>query len=159
MKSFTDSENRRWDVSLNVTTLKRVRNITDVDLLTVLDKPDLLTELAGDPVRFVDVLYVIVKPQADQLGVSDEQFGSALDGESIEHASNAFLEALVDFFPGARRAMLRRVMDRATQTKAETEQRIHKAIADGTVDKAIDHAIAGVNSTKSLDELESTLSH
>ena len=42
---------------------------------------------------------------------SDEDFGRAMAGDSIEHARNAFLEEYADFFPDPRvRAGLRKVM-------------------------------------------------
>jgi hypothetical protein len=149
MKAFNDTKNRRWDLSLSINTVKRVRNLTDVDLLSILDKPELLSDLASDPVRMVDVFYVIIKPQADALNVNDEQFGESLDGEAIEKATECFLEALVDFFPGARRATLKRVLDRANQFHRNAEAQLTAALADGSIDKAIDDAIGGVTSTKS----------
>jgi hypothetical protein len=156
MKAFNDTKNRRWDLSLSIATVKRVRNLTDVDLLSILDKPELLSDLASDPVQLVDVLYIIVKPQADAINVTDEQFGESLDGESIEKATECFLEALVDFFPGARRATLKRVLDRANQFHQKSEATLTAALADGSIDKAIDDAIGGATSTKSPDELALT---
>ncbi len=75
----------------------------------MVDKPELLNQLAGDPIQFVDILYAVIKPQLDELGIDDVAFGESLDGESVERATEALLEGLVDFFPGARKAMLQRV--------------------------------------------------
>ncbi|HBJ34223.1 MAG TPA: hypothetical protein DDZ51_05545 [Planctomycetaceae bacterium] len=141
MSHFTDTENRRWNLSINVGTVKRVRELTNIDLLAILDRPQMLNDLAGDPVRFVDVLFVIIKPQADSLDVSDEQFGEALDGSAIESATDAFLEALVDFFPGARKATLQKVLSRAKETNAKAEAKLNQALSDGTIDQAITDAL------------------
>lgn len=150
MQSFTDTANRRWDLTLSIATVKRVRNLTGVDILAMLDRPQLLSDLAADPVAFVDVLYVIVKPQADTAGVTDESFGESLDGTSIESATDAFLEALVDFFPGARRATLRRVLAKTMEHKARAEATLKTALDDGTIDRAIDESLtAGETSTSS----------
>ena len=142
MSHFTDTANRRWNLSINVGTVKRVRELTDVDLLAILDRPQMLNDLAGDPVRFVDVLFVVIKPQADSLNVTDEQFGESLDGSSIESATDAFLEALVDFFPGARKATLQKVLRRAKETSEKAEATLNQALADGTIDQAITDALA-----------------
>ena len=142
MSHFTDTANRRWNLAINVGTVKRVRELTDVDLLAILDRPQMLSDLAGDPVRFVDVLFVVVKPQADQMQITDEQFGEALDGSSIEAATDAFLEALVDFFPGARRATLQKVLGRAKEVSAQAEATLTRALTDGTIDQAITDALA-----------------
>src|SRR5690606_34815898 len=113
MSQFTDTANRRWSLSLNVNAIKRVRDLTGVNLLRVLDEPELLSQISADPIQFVDAVCAIVIPQAEELGVTGEQFGEAFDGEVIEAATSAFLEAVVDFFPGARRGTLRKVLDRA----------------------------------------------
>jgi len=141
MSHFTDTANRRWNLSINVGTVKRVRELTDVDLLAILDRPQMLSELAGDAVRFFDVLFVMIKPQADQLQVTDEMFGESLDGAVIESATNAFLEALVDFFPGARKATLQKVLSRAKETNEKAEARLNLALTDGTIDQAISDAL------------------
>lgn len=149
MPNFTDTAGRRWNLALSVGTVKRVRDLAGVDLLAVLDKPQSLIDLAGDPVRFVDVLYVVIKPQADQVGISDESFGESLDGETVEAATDAFLEALVDFFPGARKTTLKRVLDRAKSTARSAEAALTKALDDGTIDQAISEALAGVGTPSS----------
>ena len=143
MPNFQDLQKRRWTVALTISTVKRIRDATGVDLLRVIDEPDLLKQLAADPIQLVDVLWVIVQPQAREQGVSDEQFGESLAGEEIEHATAAFLEALVDFFPGARRGTLRRALDRSNKALADQEKAIQAALDDGTIDKALENVFAG----------------
>ena len=69
---------------------------------------DLLEQLSTDPILLCDVVYVLCKPEADQQNVTDEQFGQAMAGDAIEHATTALLEELVDFFPLARRRVLQK---------------------------------------------------
>ncbi len=47
------------------------------DLIQVVDKPELLNQLAGDPIQFVDILYAVIKPQLDELGIDDVAFGES----------------------------------------------------------------------------------
>jgi len=120
---FKDTVGRYWDLAITVSTVKRVRQLADVDLIKALEG-ELLVELASDPVALVDTLYAICKPQADAAGVSDEQFGEAMAGEAIDAACEAFIEALTRFFsrPGRRealRAMAAKV--EATLALAETK--------------------------------------
>lgn len=111
MKSFKDNAGRSWVVSVNVDTIKRVRALVNVDLLTVLDG-QLIERLAGDPVLLCDVLYAVLKPEADTQGVSDVDFGKALAGDAIEHATAALLEELADFFPQAKRRLLGKALSK-----------------------------------------------
>lgn len=112
MHTFTDHAGRVWTISIHVTAVKRCRALAGVDLYGLVDeKFEGLSKLLGDPCGLVDVLYVLCKDEADRLGVSDEDFGRGLGGDSLERATAAFLEELTDFFPDPRvRAGMRRVM-------------------------------------------------
>ena len=134
MKSFTDNKGRAWEIVVTVATVKRVRGLCKVDLNSIVEldknnKPsaELLERLSSDPVLLVDVLYAICKPQADKLGVSDEDFGEAMAGDAIEHATTALLEEVIDFFPEAKRMVMRKILSasrkfsEAARKKLETE--------------------------------------
>jgi len=103
MKPFNDSTGRTWEVTVNVGAVRRVRDLLGVDLMDVAGG-DLLERLADDPVLLVDVLYVLVKPQADAKGVSDEDFGRGMVGGVLDEAASALMKELLDFFPSAQRA-------------------------------------------------------
>lgn len=120
MRTFKDNAGRTWSLTLNVWTVKKVRDLLGVDLLDLGGesatgssdkKPGLLFRLIADPVLLVDVLYVVCKDQADGASVTDEQFGRAMGGDAIDAATKAFLEELADFTPSPRdRARARKVI-------------------------------------------------
>jgi len=112
MHCFKDTAGRTWTISIHVSAVKRCRAMLGVDLYGLIDaKFQGLGKLLSDPCGLVDVLYVLCKDEADKLGVSDEDFGRGLGGDSLELATTAFLEELTDFFPDPRvRAGLARVM-------------------------------------------------
>ena len=103
MKPFTDSQGRTWSVVINVSAIKRVRDVLGVDLLDVANG-DLLSRLADDPCLLVDVLFVLSKPEADAKGITDEDFGRCMVGGVLDEASAALMKELLDFFPSALRA-------------------------------------------------------
>jgi hypothetical protein len=113
MRVFKDNAGRAWSLQIHVLAVKRVRAMAGVDLYSlVADRFEGLGKLLADPVQLVDVLYVLCKDDADRLSITDEDFGRGMAGDAIEHASAAFLEELVDFFPEPRvRAGLRKVME------------------------------------------------
>lgn len=117
MHSFTDRTNRSWSLDINVAGIKRVRKLLNVDLLQVLDKgSELLRQLGTDLALLVDVLYALLKPDADAAGVSDEDFGRSFSGDSILHARTAFFEELTDFFPDPRaRTLLAQVLQKSNR--------------------------------------------
>jgi hypothetical protein len=102
MHCFKDSGGRTWTIAIHVSAVRRCRAMLRFEGLG---------KLLSDPCGLVDVLYVLCKDEADKLGVSDEDFGRGLGGDSLELATTAFLEELTDFFPDPRiRAGLARVM-------------------------------------------------
>ena len=99
MKVFTDATERQWEITLTIGSAKRVKNLLGIDLLQPESgDPPLLTRLGSDEMLLCDIIYCLVKPQADAAGVTDEQFGELLGGETILAAQTALYEELIDFF-------------------------------------------------------------
>ena len=148
MKCFKDNQNRNWTIVVNVATVKRVRSLLEINLLDVVkldenDTPnvDLLEELASDPVLLCDVIYCICKVEADELKISDENFGSAMGGDAIEHATTALLEELVDFFPEAKRLVLRKLMNAGEKVKNQMEKALKLQLNDPKLDKELEQQV------------------
>ena len=136
MKSFTDNKDRVWEVELNIRQMKRVRDILGIDLVNVISankdgsvSTDTLERVANDPILLVDILWVLCEGQAKAAGVTDDDFGSSLAGDSISDATRAFLDELVDFFPGARRLFLKKAVDLARKYETENLEVLEKALA------------------------------
>ena len=136
MKTFTDNTGRVWEVELNIRQMKRVRDILGIDLVNVISankdgsvSTDTLERVANDPILLVDILWVLCEGQAKAAGVTDDDFGSSLAGDSIADATRAFLDELVDFFPGARRLFLKKAVDLARKYETENLEVLEKALA------------------------------
>lgn len=135
MRQFTDTKERVWDVELNVRQMKRVRDVLGIDLVNVIQAgkdgavaTDTLDRVANDPILLVDILWVLCEGQAKAAGVTDDDFGSSLAGDSISDATRAFLDELVDFFPGARRLFLKKAVDLARKYETENAAMLEKAL-------------------------------
>ena len=135
MRQFTDTKDRVWEVELNVRQMKRVRDILGIDLVNVIQAgkdgavaTDTLDRVANDPILLVDILWVLCEGQAKAAGVTDDDFGSSLAGDSIADATRAFLDELVDFFPGARRLFLKKAVDLARKYETENLEVLEKAL-------------------------------
>lgn len=153
MQTFVDTENRTWVISLTIDAIKRVRGLLDVDLLGLeLGDPPVLTRLGTDVSLLCDVIYVLIKPQADKLGVTDEQFGAALGGEVILAAQTVFYAELINFFQGLGRTDLVKAI-KAQQTViglaiTRIENQIDQMDLEAEVEK-IGLAASGSGSTNS----------
>lgn len=105
MHSFVDNQKRTWVMDVTFGSMKRVKALLDVDLGKLEEgDPPLLTRLGIDIILLCDVIFVLIKPQADKLKVTDKQWAEAMDGAPILAAQNALYEELQDFFRTAGRA-------------------------------------------------------
>jgi len=141
MPSFDDNAGRSWTLRIDVSAIRRVREALDVDLLDLAGGP-LLERVAGDPVLLVDILYVLARGQADQQSVDAEAFGAAMVGDAIDRATGALLEALADFFPSRKAALLRQVIDKGQTLAERLLARAEKRVADGDLDAAMEEVAA-----------------
>ena len=144
MQIFKDRDGREWQVVLNVFQMKRIRAALGIDLVNVITldkegvvKVDMIDRIANDPCLLVDILWVLVEEQAKAISVTDEQFGAALAGESIENATRAFLDELVDFFPGAKRLFLKKAVELSRKYTGDWTRVLEKALDDPELEKRI----------------------
>ena len=148
MRQFKDNfggAGRTWTVDINVATLKRVRGLTGVDLMQVIEGT-LIEKFIRDPVLLCDVVYAICKPEADAAKISDEEFGKAMAGDAIEAATQAVLDELISFCPSPRdRANLGRVLQATNRVldKARdlTEKRIETLTSEGELDRLVNRMV------------------
>ena len=162
MRQFKDNAGRIWTVDINVTTLKRVRGLTGVDLMQVIEGT-LIEKFIRDPVLLCDVVYAVCKPEADSAKVSDEEFGKAMAGDAIEAATGAVLDELISFCPSPRdRANLGRVLQATNRVMEKardvTEKRIETLTSEGELDKLVNRLLetSGRSSTSAPEPSAST---
>lgn len=141
MRTFQDNAGRTWTVAINVNTIKRARGLVDVNLLEILDGA-LIEKLIRDPVLLCDVVYAVCKPEADHLAISDEEFGRAMAGDAIEHATRALLEELVGFSPSPRdRANLQRVLETTWRVMDKARDMVEAKLTDRNIEKTIEQVL------------------
>lgn len=143
MKSFIDNLGRTWMLVVNVATIKRVRALCDVDLNAIVEIEDgkpsakLLERLSSDPVLLADVLYAVCRPQCESKNITDEDFGSALAGDSIEKATTALLDEIIDFFPEAKRRIFQKIVSASRRFEEEAKKRAQKLLMDSSFEDSI----------------------
>ena len=144
MKSFSDNKGRTWTLEVNVATVKRVRGLCKVDLNSIveLDKnnrpsAELLERLSSDPVLLVDVLFAVCKPQADKLGITDEDFGESMAGDAIENATTALLEEIIDFFPAAKRLVMQKILSASRRFEAAARKKLEAELNNGFENRVV----------------------
>lgn len=136
MHTFTDAAGRVWTITIHVAAIKRVHARLGLNLYQLLDdRFQALGALLGDPLRLVDVLYVLCQDEAQARNISDEDFGRAMFGDAIHHAAEAFLEELIDFFPDPRgRQSLQTILAEARKVRDRMLDRAERVLASFNAD-------------------------
>lgn len=123
MKTFRTIDGTEWKVVVTVGTIKRVLDETGLKLTDLFATEAKIGEFFSDDIKFCEVLWSVVRPQADELGRTTDQFFGNIDGTVIEQAVEALLAEVVDFFQEPRRTLLRKVLTRYQEShrKLQTE--------------------------------------
>lgn len=152
--SFTDTAGRSWNLTLDVATVKAVKKRAGVDLLDL--EKGLPVQLRENPVLLVDALWVIVEPQAGDC--TDEGFGRALGGDTLDAAAAALVQGLIDFFPSSRRPLLLKALGKTQEAETGLVRRHEMMLQDLDVETLLDRAgIRGEPSTSSPAPPESEI--
>lgn len=148
--AFTDAAGRRWVVTINAHTMKRVKAATGVEIARFTDnKFRKLGELLGDIEKFIDVLFVCLEDSARERNVSDEDFGRGLGGDAIDDAADAFVRAFADFSPRQCRKPLLALAKKGREYAAKVSQAAVEAL--GQIDVAT-LPLPSINSAASSPE-------
>lgn len=144
MPWFTDADYRTWNVELTLDEIKRVRSQLDVDLLDV-GNETLFARLVQDPELIVDVLHVVLGPQCDDQRLDAVAFARGLRGDALDAASQALLEALVDFFPRRRREVLRAALAKTDRWLDATADHARSVIESDRLDTLLEQQIEAMD--------------
>lgn len=124
MHRFTDTAGREWMLRVNVGTARRAKEDAGIDILGLLDAPkdgakSQLETLSEDPSRIVPIVASLCKEQIADRKIDAFTFEEGFDGETLEKATNALLEEIIDFFPNPRRAILKKAKAMADKEQQE----------------------------------------
>lgn len=161
MPQFKDAKGETWTVTINGGTIKRALDLLKVDLGDPLaGDPPLLTRFDTDIAFKVDLLLVACLPEADKRGIKDIEFAERLEGEALYAASEAFLEALSDFFQSLRRTHIVRAIEKQRELVRRAVETAAEVIASSEFDAKLDAELEelGRSFVNSLQSPESTRS-
>lgn len=154
MHTFNDTQGRTWTVTINVDAIRRVRALINIDLLETVEGK-LLERLITDPVLLCDILFALIQPEAEAKQVSDEDFGRALGGDVLDHATTALLEELVDFFPSGRRQVFRKALEKLKQLEGIALETATRRLESSELEQQMAAALASTHGSLSGSSPES----
>jgi hypothetical protein len=123
MKAFKTIDGTEWQVVVNVATIKRCMDDTGLRLTDLFASEAKIGEFFADDVRFCEVLFSVIRPQADAADKTLDDFLAGIDGTVIEKAVEALLAEVADFFQEPRKGLIKKTLARyqAAHSKLVTE--------------------------------------
>lgn len=96
MAVFKDSKGGEWEIALPFGVVNRVRSASNgrFDLLDT----KLAATVYGNFAEFWALLWHVIEPQANQRGITAEQFGDLMAADCLVSARDAFMDEWRDFF-------------------------------------------------------------
>lgn len=152
MAAFKDNKGKLWELNLTTTSAKRIQSLTQFNILS--RKEDVWQRLSDDMILLVDVIYAMVKPDADAKGITDEQFGESLVGDAIVEATKALQETYVLFFPAQQRANLQKMMKALDSLENQKQQLVAKQLDNLTEEKIAELIQNAMKSGDSLNNAQ-----
>lgn len=129
MRSFKDSKSNTWDISLPFGAIARVKSESDgkFNLLEPLGD-DLYKRLNSDLGEFYEVLWFLVRPQAESKGFNAEQFGELIAADCIFEAHRKFFEEWADFFRNLQRKEVAVALETTAALNAKALEAINRRV-------------------------------
>jgi len=124
MEKFEDAKGEVWTITIDINKIKRVRERLGIDLIKAAEGQELL-DLADDIEALINLIYVLCADQAEERGMTDEDFGACLVGDVFDKSYIAMMTELVNFFPSRKGRLLKAAW---TKTDKMTDQAINKGV-------------------------------
>lgn len=158
MHTFKDNSGREWHLSGNFDNYARVHADTGVRL------DDIGTEDRKSLVQLQDtftlgaVLWSMIEAEANDRGISFEDFRRTLDGTVAEEAYEALLSEMIFFCHPRKRRVLEMAVRKVKEAEARMQQAEDAAMrqAEAEIDSAIEQLIRGSSATSSPESSAST---
>ena len=102
MAKFVDKSGVEWELSLNVGMIEDIKDKLNVDLDELISKPEQMAEVVfSTPRKVVELMYACCESEIERRGLTPKQFATLFDRDVIDRANDAFIEAIMTFYPRA----------------------------------------------------------
>lgn len=129
MAKFKTLDGREWVIDVTYLTVKRVRDLCDVNVLDIcnLDK-EALSGWIADDIKVLEVVCAVVRPQLAALDMSDDEFFALCDAGVLKEAVERLVDQVTDFFREPRKGLMKKLIAKLREAEKRLETQAIKAI-------------------------------
>jgi len=111
---FKDTSGKLWTLSISIKNYIDIKQKFGIDISDVFSKDNnWLAQLAAqdDLMNLIGILLEVTSATRKEENISDDEFYSRFDGDTLEAATTAFIEAVVLFLPAHKQTAMRTVIE------------------------------------------------
>lgn len=138
-----DTQGREWLFRFTARTVRELAAETHLDTKALEGENSLLQRVAKDESVLYTVMWITIRPQAQERGVTEDQWFDSLDNDALQAAAKEWVSAYINFSHPARQKVLSRTMTAALTKMERAEQLVEAAIASGEIDRVVEMAVNG----------------
>ena len=122
---FKDTSGKLWTLSISIKNYIDIKQKFGIDISDVFSKDNnWLAQLAAqdDLMNLIGILLEVTSATRKEENISDDDFYALFDGDTLEAATAAFIEAVVLFLPAHKQAAMRTVVEAVEVGLKKTEE-------------------------------------
>jgi hypothetical protein len=139
-----DTLGREWTFRFTALTVRDLSRHTGLSTKALAGPNSLLQRIGEDDETLCIALWQTIRPQAEQRGVSEDDWFAALDDVCLQEATKEWLEAYINFSHPARRTVLSKIATESRRQIDEAAKEIEKTLASGEIDAVIQREVTKV---------------
>lgn len=147
MTSFKDRNGKAWVLDLNIGMVRRIKAVCKIDLGNIVKFGEKdgglsqLEQLADDSDKLCALFWTMCEAQVVAAGLDEEKFFSGFDGDTIDAATAALIDELVNFSRPAQRAILKKVVELSRQAQEQAVAGLLEAIDSGDLERDLNSSL------------------
>lgn len=127
---FEDHQNNRWEFNLTVGSVMRLAKYYECDPNDVITKRVAEVMVGGSPLDLCVLLWGLLKDQAAEKEITQEQFQDCFSPDDYEKAAEALQNAIVTFTRPAQRKALLETLEQVQAMQEKATQRAINQLKD-----------------------------
>lgn len=130
---FTDTKGRAWDLTFSVGLAMELRDKLGLDVDKIVDgSGDFVKKIVENNYLFIGALELATNEQRERLGITRQDFLSALDGDTLDRAFDALLYGVSDSLGKLKRRAIQATVPRLATKLDEITKTIEEKISSAS---------------------------
>lgn len=126
--SFRDSTGREFHCTLNTAAVAEIQRSLSIDIRSVIDGTIDIDDRLSGGAKLIGMLWIASETSATEQGVTPDDFGESLGGDSLDDAVDALLQAIVSFLPRSQRPALQAVLAKGASVRDEVMSQVIRQV-------------------------------